>query len=101
MDFLNSQQGSARLLTDEEFIEMYRNGICVFHKYQREECRCGLSKGEVAKHWMGVHKPCLARAAVTSSASVASCGDSSILRLPDEDMWLCLWGEVQIGRAHV
>ncbi len=42
----------------------------------------------------GIHKPCLARAAVTSSASVSSCGDSSMLMLPDEDMWLCRWGEV-------
>lgn len=31
------------------------------------------------------HKPCLARAAVTSWASVESCGDSSRLMLPAED----------------
>lgn len=34
---------------------------------------------------MGVYRPCLARAAVTSCASVASCGDSSRLMLPAEE----------------
>lgn len=38
-----------------------------------------------------VHKPCLARAAVTSSARVANCGDSSMLRLPEDDRWLSRW----------
>lgn len=32
-----------------------------------------------------VHKPCLARASVTSLARVESCGDSVKLRLPEED----------------
>lgn len=48
---------------------------------------------EVEDIWGGgggsmVHRPCLARAAVTSSARVASCGDSCMLRLPEDDRWL-------------
>lgn len=41
---------------------------------------------------ISVHKPCLARAAVTSSAKVANCGDSNMLRLPEDDRWLCRRG---------
>lgn len=42
---------------------------------------------------LGAHKPCLAKAAVTSSARVASCGDSSMLMLPEEDRWLWRCGD--------
>lgn len=41
--------------------------------------------GWQSRGWLGVYRPCLARAAVTSCASVASCGDSSWLRLPAEE----------------
>lgn len=40
-----------------------------------------------------VHKPCLAREADTWSASVESCGESVMLRLPEEDTVLSCWGE--------
>lgn len=42
----------------------------------------------VAVDESSVHKPCLARAAETSSARVSNCGDSIMLRLPEEDRWL-------------
>lgn len=42
-------------------------------------------RGKRKKRGGGAHKPCLARAAVTSWASVESCGDSSRLMLPADD----------------
>lgn len=43
-----------------------------------------------------IHKPCLARAAVTSSARVASWGDSSRLMLPEDETLLSLRGEATL-----
>lgn len=37
------------------------------------------------------HKPCMASAADTSSARVTNCGDSTMLRLPEDDRWLSRW----------
>lgn len=56
-------------------------------------CRAGIQRPSV-------HKPCLARAAVTSSARVANCGESIMLRLPEEDRWLSRWrcGETEPDR---
>lgn len=46
------------------------------------------------------HKPCLASAADTSSAKVTNCGDSTMLRLPEDDRWLSwwCWGEASPDR---
>ena len=49
----------------------------------------GAQSGEIQRS--SVHKPCLARAAVTSSARVANCGESIMLRLPEDDRWLSRW----------
>lgn len=43
-----------------------------------------------------IHKPCLASAAVTSSARVASWGDSSRLMLPEEETLLSRRGEATL-----
>lgn len=43
-----------------------------------------------------IHKPCLASAAVTSSAKVASWGDSSRLMLPDEETLLSRRGDATL-----
>lgn len=43
-----------------------------------------------------IHNPCLARAAVTSSARVASWGDSSRLMLPEDETLLSLRGEAML-----
>lgn len=56
-------------------------------------CRAGIRRPSV-------HKPCSARAAVTSSARVANWGDSSTLRLPQDDGLLSrwCWGETRLDR---
>lgn len=48
-----------------------------------------LSRGDAAPH----HKPCLASEADTSSANVASCGESTMLMLPVEETLLRRRGE--------
>lgn len=68
---------------------------------------CGLAEFGLRKVWRGsgwgrpggragiqrsiIHKPCLAKAAVISSARVANCGESIMLRLPEDDRWLSRW----------
>ncbi|KAJ0060366.1 hypothetical protein NL108_010167 [Boleophthalmus pectinirostris] len=42
---------------------------------------------------MCIHKPCLASEADTWSASVDSCGESAMLRLPEDDMVLSCCGD--------
>lgn len=60
------------------------------------KCEEGLSPppgGGMMMRWLLVHKPCLAREADTWSASVESCGESVMLRLPEDDTVLSWRGE--------